>query len=295
MCLRETGTRHDGREAKMSYKTLITVIRNFDRDRHCLDTAATLAEAWDAHLEVMALGTDRVNPGAYYAGAAAMAAQASMQDAIEDAKEAEAAIREHMKSSLIKWEVMAAAAQIGAMGQIVARHAGLADLIVLPIPYGENRSAEDVALVEAALFSTRTPVLIQPEGAAALAAPDRIVVAWNQSAEALAAVRAAMPLLQAARSVDITVIDPPEHDPDRSDPGGHLAEVLSRHGVHCDISVLAATMPRVSDVIRRHVGDSGADMVVMGAYGHSRFREAILGGATRNMLADATTPVLMAH
>ena len=54
-------------------------------------------------------------------------------------------------------------------------------------------------------------------------------------------------------------------------------------------------MPRVSDVIRRHVADIGADMVVMGAYGHSRFREAILGGATRNMLADAKTPVLMAH
>ncbi len=279
----------------MSYKTLVTVVRNFDRDKHCLDTAVTLAEAWDAHLDVMALGTDRIHPGAYYAGAAAMAAQASMQDAIEDAKEAESAVREHMRNSLIKWEVMAAAAQIGAMGQIVARHAGLADLIVMPIPYGEGRTAEDVALVEAALFSTRTPVLIQPEGARPLPAPDKIVVAWNQSAGALAAIRAGLPLLKAARSVDITVIDPPEHDPERSDPGGHLAEVLSRHGVSCEISVLAATMPRVSDVIRRHVADIGADMIVMGAYGHSRFREAILGGATRHMLADAKTPVLMAH
>ena len=70
---------HDKWEAKMSYKTLVTVIRNYDRDRHCLEAAATLAEAWDAHLDVMALGTDRIHPGAYYAGAAAMAAQASMQ------------------------------------------------------------------------------------------------------------------------------------------------------------------------------------------------------------------------
>ena len=62
-----------------------------------------------------------------------------------------------------------------------------------------------------------------------------------------------------------------------------------------EISVLARTMPRVSEVLNRHVIDRDADMVVMGAYGHSRFREAILGGATRHMLEMAKVPVLMAH
>ena len=77
--------------------------------------------------------------------------------------------------------------------------------------------------------------------------------------------------------------------------GPAFAEMLARHGVRADISVLAKTMPRISDVLCRHVRDVGADVVVMGGYGHSRFREAILGGATRNMLEMAEVPVLMAH
>ena len=71
--------------------------------------------------------------------------------------------------------------------------------------------------------------------------------------------------------------------------------MLVRHGVKAEITVLAKTMPRVSDVLLRHARDMNADMIVMGAYGHSRFREAILGGATRNMLENAKIPVLMAH
>ena len=279
----------------MSYKTLVTIMRRMDRDAAVLDAAATLAEAWRAHLDVLALGTDRLQPGAYYAGAAAIAVQASLQDAIDDAKAAEEASRNVLRNRDCPWGVMAAATQIGAMGQIVARHGGLADLIVLPAPYGPGRTAEDVAVTEAALFSTRTPVLILPEGATPSPQPERILLAWNQSAEALAATRGALPLLKTAKTVEITVIDPPEHDPDRSDPGGHLAEVLSRHGIRAEITVLSRTMPRISDVIARHVNDTGADLVVMGAYGHSRFREAILGGATRNMLEHAAIPVLMAH
>ncbi len=71
--------------------------------------------------------------------------------------------------------------------------------------------------------------------------------------------------------------------------------MLSRHGARCEIDVLSRTMPKISDILNRHATDTGADMVVMGAYGHSRFREAILGGATRYMLEQATIPVLMAH
>lgn len=279
----------------MGYKSLTTVLRNPESDAGCLGVAADLAEAWDAHLSVLALGTDKLQPGAFYAGAAAVSIQISMEDAIEDAKAAEAAAREALTGRPFGWQATAAVAQVGAVSQIVARHAGLADMVVLPAPYGDGRTVEDVAVLEAALFYTRTPILVLPPACSMDPSPGRIVVAWNQSAEALAAIRSSLPLLQSADVVDITVIDPPAHDPDRSDPGGQLAEMLARHGVRAEISVLARTMPNISDVIRRHVSDTDADLVVMGAYGHSRFREAILGGATRNMLSDATKPILMAH
>ena len=139
-------------------------------------------------------------------------------------------------------------------------------------------------------------MLVLPEkGLGDAIVPKRVVVAWNQSAEAMAATRLALPFLKSAERVDITVIDPPQHGPERSDPGGLLCQMLVRHGVHAEVSVLARSLPRVSDVLARHVLDQDADMLVMGAYGHSRFREAILGGATRNMLEKATVPVLMAR
>ena len=71
--------------------------------------------------------------------------------------------------------------------------------------------------------------------------------------------------------------------------------MLARHGANVEVSVLAKTAPRVSEVIMRHARDIDANLVVMGAYGHSRFREAIMGGATRDMLEGAQIPVFMAH
>jgi nucleotide-binding universal stress UspA family protein len=162
-------------------------------------------------------------------------------------------------------------------------------------PYGDARGIEDVATVEGALFGYRTPILVLPPGLDTAVAPKSVVIAWNESLEALTAVRAAMPFLAQAAKVNIAIIDPPKHASDRSDPGGNIAELLARHGIRSDISVLAKTMPRVSDVLVRHVRDTDADLIVMGGYGHSRFREAILGGATRNMLEIAPVPVLMAH
>ncbi len=104
-----------------------------------------------------------------------------------------------------------------------------------------------------------------------------------------------MPFLRRAENVSIVVIDPPAHGPERSDPGGMLCQMLVRHGVHAEVTVLARTLPRVSDVLARHLRETNADLLVMGAYGHSRFREAILGGATRDMLEKAEIPVLLAH
>ena len=150
------------------------------------------------------------------------------------------------------------------------------------------------AATEAALFEGSAPILIVP-GELKEPFGKKILIAWNQSNEAMASVRRAMPLLQAADSVEITVIDPSPNGPERSDPGGALGQMLTRHGVKAEISVLARTQPLISDILNRRATEIGADMLVKGAYGHSRFRQAILGGATRNMLEKAQVPVLMAR
>lgn len=88
------------------------------------------------------------------------------------------------------------------------------------------------------------------------------------------------------------MINPPSHSPERSDLGGVMS---ARHGVKADVSILAKTMPHVAEVINRHAQDHAIDLIVMGAYGHSRFREAMIGGATSDMLETARVPILMAH
>ena len=196
----------------------------------------------------------------------------------------------------LRWTVEAAFTQLGALTDLVAQRARFADLVILPRPYAAAQGPEAEAVIEAALFQGRAPVLVLPDlGAGRAATPRRAVIAWNQSAEAMAAVRKSLPLLKQADAVVITVVDPPVFGPERSDPGGLLCQMLVRHGVKAEVSVLARTLPRISDILARHVRDQNADLLVMGAYGHSRLREAILGGATRNMLEQTEIPVLMAH
>lgn len=279
----------------MAYKTILTIVTDDDLRASALEAAIALAAREDAHLDILCLGIDRTQTGYYYAGTSAVLMQETLQRAQDDAEAIEEAVKKRMAPESMKWGCDSAVAQIAGLSHIVAQRAQFADLVVLPKPYGEKRGIEDEAVVESVLFDGRAPLLVMPEGADASAIGQRIVIAWNQGIEALAAVRKALPLLQAAESANIVVIDPPQHGPDRSDPGGMLSQMLGRHGVKAEISVLAKTMPRVSDVLNRHLDETGADLLVMGAYGHSRFREAIMGGATRDMLEGAEIPVFMAH
>ena len=281
----------------MTYKSIFTVATHTAQVPQTIEAAAKLCAQTDAHLDILALGVDRTQIGYAYIGSGAVLLQVAQERAETDARGLEDAVKAALAAEApgLRASVEAAVTQIGAMIDLVAQRARFADLVVLARPYGKDQGDEAEAVIEAAMFEGRAPVLVLPETGMARAVPRRVVVAWNQSREAMAAVRAALPLLKQADQVAITVIDPPVHGPERSDPGGMLCQMLVRHGVRAEVTVLARSLPRVSDVLLRHVVDRDADLLVMGAYGHSRFREAILGGATRNMLEQSTVPVLMAH
>ena len=279
----------------MAFCTISSIITAEEDLEHVLSNAMIIARGADAHLDVLCLGLDRTQPGFYYAGASAVVFQDNLAQAHEAAEQLESKARSFLANSDLNWSATGVTAQAVVLNGLIAHRTRFADLVVLPRPYGDGHRHEHEAIVEAALFNGNVPVLILPDGHVFPDKVKKIVLAWNDSAEALRAARAALPFLQAADDVCITIIDPPSHGPDRSDPGGALSQMLARHGVNAEVSVLARSMPRVSDILNRHVTDKGADMVVMGAYGHSRFREAIMGGATRHMLELAEVPVLMTH
>lgn len=279
----------------MAFKSILTITTDADQTARQLDVAVDLARREDAHLDVLCIGVDQTQTGYYYAGATAILTQEAYNQAKEDVADAEKAVRERLGSEDIRWAVDTAVAQVGALSGPVAMLARFSDLVVLGKPYGEGRGYANEAIVEAALFEGGAPVLVLPGAARDASFGKRVVVAWNQSNESLRAARAALPILKAAAAVNIAIIDPPAHGPERSDPGGMLSQLLVRHGVHAEVSVLAKTLPKTSEVLSRHARDLNADLIVMGAYGHSRFREAILGGTTRNMLEMTDLPVLMVH
>ena len=279
----------------MSYNSLFTVLTDEELVENTLTHAMAAAEAYDAHLDLLCLGVDLTQSGFYYAGASAIVLQETITRANEEAEAIEAKARAILKNSGLRWGSETGVAQLGDLTRHVAARARYSDLVILPKPYGEGRGAELEAVVEAGLFEGHTPTIVLPETGDPVPGPKRILIGWNESIEALSAVRAALPLLTQADAVHVVVVDPPSHGPSRSDPGGLLSQYLARHGVSTEIDVLSKTLPQVSDVLLRHAIDMDADMMVMGAYGHSRFREAIFGGATRNMLEQTTIPVLMAH
>ncbi|MEI4471046.1 universal stress protein [Frigidibacter sp. MR17.24] len=277
----------------MSYRTILTVVTDASAATQ-LDAAIEFARAEEAHLSLLGLGVDATMGGYYFDAGSAIVQREAIEHAQEQAAATAAALRARMAREDIRWSVESAIAQFGSLPALVGRAARFADLVVQTRPYGAGRTADAEAVVEAAMFQGGAPVMILPDAGVSIPrAPKRVVLAWNQSSEALAAIRAALPLLKTAGEVAIVVVDPGTWA-DREDPGGSLSQWLDRHGVSTEISVLAKTAP-ISDVIARFCRETGADMLVMGAYGHSRLREAILGGATRNMLEKTELPVFMAH
>lgn len=279
----------------MGYKTILTVITQPGQTAQ-LDAAVALARREDAHLDVFCLGVDHTQTGYYYAGASAYVFQEAIDRAMASAEALETEVRGHLGAQDIRWSAESAVAQMGGVGALIAQRARFADLVVLAQPYGEGAAPDAEAVVEAALFDGNCPVLILPHGQSDVAGIGRrVIIAWNQSDEALTAIRRARPILKSADLVEITVVDPSPHSPEGSDPGGALCQMLTRHGIKAEVVVLAKTLPTVSEVLNRRAAETGADLIVMGAYSHSRLREAIMGGATRHMLERAKVPVLMAR
>ncbi|PWR01608.1 universal stress protein [Meridianimarinicoccus roseus] len=279
----------------MPYRTLLTVIYSSEACAAQIAAGAQLARRLDAHLDILCLGIDEVQVGYYFAGADAVLQQTSIAMAREKAEALQSAAEAAVVAEDVRWSAQAMVTQFGVLTEVVARAAMFSDLVVQPLPLGDLGGDAAVAIVEAALFAGQSPVLLLPAAELSPEFPRRAVVGWNSGVEAMSAVRAALPALKLAGSASVAMIDPPLRAADQSAPGQRLCTMLDRHGIRAEVALLPKTKPRVSDVLMDHVEGQDADLLVTGAYGHSRFREAILGGATRELMSRARVPLLMAH
>ena len=276
-------------------KTLSLVLTDESRDTPALRAAAEIAEREEAHLDIACLGLEPVPLETVPMAAAQIIVESGHVEAEERALALAAWARTELPPG-VRANIEPRTVMGLNLAALTARVGRFSDLTVVARPYGRGRDPLAAAVAEALLFGTGAPVLVVPDAPVDWSRPFRhICLAWNGTDEAMRAARAALPFLKAASRVDIVVIDPPLHAPDRSDPGGDLSLWLARHRVKAEVAVLAKTQPRIADILTRFVTERGCDALVMGAYGHSRLREAMLGGATRDMLSQVPLPLLMAH
>jgi nucleotide-binding universal stress UspA family protein len=148
---------------------------------------------------------------------------------------------------------------------------------------------------EYVVLNSGRPVLIVPYAGEFDALGERILVAWDASMEATRAVTSAIPLLRRARHVDLAVFNSGSmFDAHGDQPGADIALYLARHGVKVEVRQ-PRTESDVGNALLSMAADLSSDLIVMGGYGHSRFREVLLGGATRTVLQSMTVPVWMSH
>ena len=180
---------------------------------------------------------------------------------------------------------------IGLATSYVTRHAAGHDLVII----GQRNPDVSTGLDAPAdvVLGCGRPVLVVPYMLSTQRLDGHVLVAWNGSREAKRAVQDALPLMALCNDVTVFCINP-EEDADIA-LEGELVTHLARHGLNALAESTNAMSAFVADAVLTRAKQLEANVIVMGAYGHSRLRETILGGTTRDMLRDMTRPVLMSH
>ncbi len=276
----------------MPLKDLLVIADNDPTYAARLDIALALADQHRAHvtgLHVMPLPLTPIYGDMPIPEAVEKLQRLELEDA---ARRAAAVFAERAGRTTVpaEWRVAE-----GDIVRVASEHARYADLTVLPQGMDLGFASADLTMLpEELALGVGRPVLVIPRYGSFPKMGTRVLVAWNGSREATRAVHDALPLLRRAEQVTVLSIDP-GGDAECRLPGADISLHLARHGVTVQAATIAGADVAVGDLLLSYAADHDIDLLVMGAYGHTRLREMILGGATRTLLRHMTVPVLMSH
>ena len=278
----------------MTFKTVLTVIGP-NLGTGDLKLASALCGEISAHLAVLAVALAAPPPMGGYAAIMSDAWLRERQADMDRLEEYTASATVFLASNPVSSDISSEYQEEGWADAAIGRRARYADILFV----GPELSSDPLLkgkVLEGGLFSSGKPVLLVPEGAAPSLKPKRVMIAWDSRLEASNAVSRAMDLLSAADDVHVVLVDPVEGDGGQgAEPGADIATYLARHGVKVTVDRLSSQGRSVADTLRQHAIDMAADLLVMGAYGHSRLRERIFGGVTQSMLETPPLPVFLAR
>lgn len=184
----------------------------------------------------------------------------------------------------------------GSVPDVLANEARYSDLLILGQPDPEDEESLTRSLADQVIFTAGCPCLLIPYVGTETGFGHSPLIAWDGSREAARAIHDALPLLKLAGKATVLVAQPEKLEADLGDlPGAMISEHLARHDITVEVEVLRGGVQNTGEAILSYVDAYGYDLIIMGAYGHSRWREIILGGVTRQIMAEMRTPVFMSH
>jgi nucleotide-binding universal stress UspA family protein len=292
----------------MSYRTILVPVGQPDNAQSALEAAFLVARRFAGHVHGLHVLPDLTNPATHALVGTRMTAEEAQSDFTRFRASAERVLQREMTE--LKRLFKETAARAGAAEQpqpsaadrpsssweevtgfeseLVARLGRIFDLTVIA-RRGPHGSSHDT--VQAALLDTGRPMLLAPPGVPG-SLGDAVLLAWNASPQAARAVASALPFLgKAGRVAVMSVGNGPEPEPTAAD----LAGALAWHGIDAQARHIEQGSRRVRDILLAEAKAMAADLLIIGAYSHSRLRQVVFGGVTEHMLDHAEIPVLMAH
>jgi len=255
--------------------------------------AVSVAAALEAHLTGIAFIYDPVVP---ISGAGYIPAEVIETQRDDNETAAAAAIKSFTAATDqagISAESLMTNASLAGAGDQFARMARRFDLAIVGQAQPDISSLEQI-ISETTLFESGRPVLMVPYIQKAPFKTDNVMICWDGSRTAARAVADAIPLIGKGGRVEIVIVANERGKQDEIE-GADIGQHLARHGLKVDVHRISGGDIDVGDALLSHAADSGADLMVMGGYGHSRLREFVLGGVTRSIFETMTVPVLISH
>ena len=257
------------------------------------DYAVSVASALQTHLTGVAFIYDPVVP---VSGTGYIPAEVIESQEADNETAAKAAIKKFLAATDragISADPLTISASLAGAGDRFACMARRFDLAIVGQGQPETSTLEEI-IGETTLFESGRPLIFVPYIQKGPFKLDNVMVCWDGSRPAARAIGDAIPLLVKAGGVEIVIVTNERGKQDEIE-GADMGQHLARHGVKVDVHRIPGGDSDIADALLSHAADSGTDFIVMGGYGHSRFREFVLGGVTRSIFRSMTVPVLMSH
>ncbi|WP_421708888.1 universal stress protein [Algihabitans sp.] len=280
----------------MSYKTVLVHLDNSKSCAGRVAVALDLAARFDAHLVGLVVTVEPVVPTFVMAQIPSSALESQREALRAKADEAVVAFEAAASKAGLSVETRRALAFNEEVPETLALHARYADLVVMGQHDPDDPNSLGAGTLEQCLLGAGRPVLVVPYIGAPEGFGRTVLLAWDASREAARAASDALPLMARADKVTVLTINPKKgRAAHGEEPGADIALVIARHGVKAEAESVTVRDVSIDEALLSRLSDNGADMLVMGCYGHARLRELVLGGTTRHILQHMTVPTLMTH